>query len=422
METLRKATHIINRLTAHGHTAYFAGGWVRDHVMGHDSNDIDIATSATPQQILSLFSRTILVGLSFGVVIVVIEGHQFEVATFRRDVEYLNGRKPESVEFCDAREDAYRRDFTINGLFYDPIEHKIFDYVDGVKDIKAEIIRTIGNPYERFFEDKLRMVRAFRFASRFGFHIDIDTQIAIRENADSLFPSVSKERIWQEFCKMAESPRMDTAFIDMHRLELLPEIFPSLREVHLNEIKHRVMHFPHFPPDCPAQLYIAQLFPEASCDEMVELVARLRASRQDQRVMETYFHAKRLVDKEHKGMMAHKGCNEYDPFEWVYFLIENHAEKCLEVAIMEFAEEERARLRRLHAERTEKLKLHIERALAKKPLVNGKLLLEMGIQPGLKMGALIEEAERIAVRLNLDTKESVIHRLKETLLWKELAL
>jgi poly(A) polymerase len=415
MEILKKATHVVNRLVEHGHTAYFAGGWVRDHVMGHDSNDIDIATSATPEEILTLFSKTILVGLNFGVVVVVIEGHQFEVATFRRDVEYTDGRKPESIEFCDPREDAYRRDFTINGLFYDPNKHKIYDYVEGVKDINLGIIRTIGNPHERFIEDRLRMVRAFRFASRFSFHIDIQTQNAIRENANTLFPSVSKERIWQEFCKMANSPQIDTAFIDMHRLEILPEIFPSLKTVHLNDIKHRVLHFQHFPKKCPAQLYLTQLFPDATLEEMLERLNTLRTSRQDAKILETYFHAKKLVEKERKDRL------HYDPLEWVHFLAGKHAETSLEVSITDLPDDERKQLRQLHLSRQEKLKPHVIRASSKKLLVNGKQLMEIGIRPGEKMGDLIDEAERIAVDQDLDTTESVMKHLKETALWKELA-
>lgn len=414
MKTLDKAIEIVNRLAAQGHVAYFAGGWVRDHVMGHDSNDIDIATSATPQEIVNLFPKTILVGMHFGVVVVVVDGHQFEVATFRRDIEYTDGRKPESVEFCDPREDALRRDFTINGLFYDPIEHKIFDFVDGVNDIKKGIIRTIGNPHERFLEDRLRMVRAFRFASRFSFHIDLETQTAIRENAETLFPSVSMERIWQEFCKISNSPQVDTAFIDMHRLEILPEIFPSLKDVHLNDIKHRVIHFQHFPQKCPAQLYIAQLFPDDTVDDMVGRIARLRTSRRDQKVIETYFHAKELVDKERKDKI------HYNPLDWVHFLANQYAETCLEVAITDLPDDERCELRQLHAKRIDKLKPHVLRASTKKPLVSGKLLLEMGFKAGEQMGDLLDEAERLAVFLDLDTTESVLKRLKETELWKEL--
>lgn len=150
---------IVLKLHRAGFIAYFAGGWVRDYVMDHPSEDIDIATDATPAQIMDLFPHTVLVGLAFGVVIVVSDGHQFEVATFRKDLHYADGRHPQGIEMSTPREDALRRDFTINGMFYDPIEELIHDFVHGQDDIRQGIIRTIGDPYERFFEDRLRMLR-----------------------------------------------------------------------------------------------------------------------------------------------------------------------------------------------------------------------------------------------------------------------
>jgi poly(A) polymerase len=269
MDVLTHATAIVKKLVRAGFIAYFAGGWVRDHVMGHDSADIDIATSAAPLEIMDLFPNTILVGLAFGVVIVVIEGHQFEVATFRKDLHYINGRKPEGIELSTPEEDALRRDFTINGLFYDPLEHIIHDYVHGIEDIKKGIIRTIGNPHERFFEDRLRMLRAFRFSARFGFAIDPVTQQAIKENANKFFPAVAMERVWQEFNKMASYPRFDQAIVEMHRLELLDEIFPELRGLHLKELRHFVSAYAHFPKSCPTILYLMELFPALSLEQKI---------------------------------------------------------------------------------------------------------------------------------------------------------
>ena len=179
-DAFKHAKSIVAKLSRAGYTAYFAGGWVRDYVMGHPSEDIDIATNAAPAEIMDLFPHTILVGLAFGVVIVVIEGHQFEVATFRKDLQYIDGRHPQGIEMSTPREDALRRDFTINGMFYDPLEEVIHDFVHGQEDIRLGIIRTIGNPHERFFEDRLRMLRAFRFSSRFSFSIDPETQEAIQ--------------------------------------------------------------------------------------------------------------------------------------------------------------------------------------------------------------------------------------------------
>jgi len=232
--------------------------------MKHPSDDIDIATDAPTEEILNLFPRTILVGLSFGVVVVVLDGHQFEVATFRRDIGYADGRKPTRVERSSPEEDASRRDFTINGMFYDPVEEVVHDFVNGAEDIKLGIIRTIGDPYQRFAEDRLRMIRAVRFSSRFGFTIDQDTQDAIRANADTLFPAVAMERVWQEFCKMVRFPNVDHAIIELHRLELLQVIFPQLQGVHLNEIKKRVAHISHYPPTTDPFLHMLALFPGIS--------------------------------------------------------------------------------------------------------------------------------------------------------------
>ena len=264
MEQKQFAVQIIKKLIKAGYTAYFAGGWVRDFVMKHPSSDIDIATDATPDVILDLFPRTIFVGLAFGVVIVVHEGHQFEVSTFRKDLRYEGGRRPAEIEFSDASEDALRRDFTINGMFFDPIDEKIIDYVNGIEDIKKGIIRTIGDADERFIEDRLRMIRAVRFAARFGFNIDITTQEAIRENADTLFPAVAMERVWQEFYKMSAYPRFDHALVELHRLGLLQVIFPTLAEIHLHDIKVRVEPLPHYPKQFPTILALMALFPESS--------------------------------------------------------------------------------------------------------------------------------------------------------------
>ena len=228
MTHLDLAKEIVQRLSQAGYTAYFAGGWVRDYLMKHPSDDIDIATDAPTEVILQLFPRTILVGLSFGVVVVVMKGQQFEVATFRRDIDYTDGRKPTRVERSSPEEDASRRDFTINGMFYDPVEEIVHDYVNGTADIKLGVIRTIGDPYLRFSEDRLRMIRAVRFSARFGFVIDQDTQEAILANAETLFPAVAMERVWQEFCKMVRFPNVDHAMIELHRLGLASRDLPSV--------------------------------------------------------------------------------------------------------------------------------------------------------------------------------------------------
>ncbi|MEC7839187.1 MAG: CCA tRNA nucleotidyltransferase [Chlamydiota bacterium] len=415
MNIYDKAVSIVKKLVENGYTAYFAGGWVRDHVMGHDSNDIDIATNASPNEILNLFPKTLQVGIAFGVVIVIIDSHQFEVATFRKDIDYSDGRKPESVEYCNPKEDALRRDFTINGLFYDPLNHEIFDFVNGVKDIKEGVIQTIGSPHERFVEDRLRMVRAFRFAARFGFFIDSETQQAIFENAETLFPSVSMERIWQEFNKMAKSPRFDAAIIEMHRLNLLPIIFPQLKGSHLNDIKKCVLYFQHFPENTPTILYLAQLFPDATNNDIRNLCRYLHTSRRDINYVDTYFTAKDLIAKEDKEN------GKFDATSWVRYFARNDAILCLEAVTANYEEAKRNTFLKQHKQRIQDLYPHINRIVTKKPLVSGKLLLDMGFKAGEKIGDLLDIAEKYAINNDIHETKSVLEHLKTTKLWQELS-
>ncbi len=195
------ATRIVRRLHDSGHSAFWVGGCVRDFLLGREPGDYDIATSALPDQIEQLFKRTIAVGRKFGVVVVVEAGRQFQVATFRAESDYRDGRRPERVTFSSAREDARRRDFTVNGLFYDPIAQKLHDWVGGEKDLRAKIIRTIGVPEERFAEDHLRLLRAVRFTAQLGFQIEPRTFAAVRANATRI-TSISAERIRDELIKL----------------------------------------------------------------------------------------------------------------------------------------------------------------------------------------------------------------------------
>lgn len=172
MSMLQFATSVVQRLVDAGFTAYFAGGWVRDFLMQRPSDDIDIATSATVDEVQALFPKTVPVGVAFGILLVIEGGHPFEVATFRKDRGYTDGRRPTGIDPATPEEDAKRRDFTINGMFYDPLKKQLFDYVGGQQDIKNKLIRAIGNPHDRFLEDRLRMMRAVRYATRFDFPIE----------------------------------------------------------------------------------------------------------------------------------------------------------------------------------------------------------------------------------------------------------
>src|SRR5438132_3926138 len=188
-----------------GHVAYFAGGCVRDMVRGLIPKDYDIVTDARPESVQTLFPRTFAVGGHFGVFIVLEDGFQFEVATFRSDDAYIDGRHPSAVHFSSPEEDAQRRDFTINGMFYDPVAEKVIDFVGGRADIDARLVRAIGDPAQRFAEDRLRMLRAVRFATVPDYKIDDQTWEALVAKAVSI-NEISAERIREELVRIFLSP------------------------------------------------------------------------------------------------------------------------------------------------------------------------------------------------------------------------
>jgi len=221
------AVKIVKTLRSHGFQAYLVGGCVRDLLMGVEAKDWDIATDARPEQVRRLFKKTIPVGAKFGVVIVRMDGKNYEVATFRRDLGYTDGRHPSAVRFATPEQDAKRRDFTINGMFYDPARKKVLDFVSGFKDLEAGVIRAIGNPEARFEEDKLRMLRAMRFSARFEFPIERKTICAIKQHANEIH-EVSAERIREELIMILtqKNPGIGLELLDKSGLlkAVLPEV------------------------------------------------------------------------------------------------------------------------------------------------------------------------------------------------------
>jgi poly(A) polymerase len=236
------ATTIVRTLRERGHQAYLVGGCVRDLLLTREPADYDVATDAIPQQVMEIFPQTFAVGAQFGVVLVPLPKLEsgasavrpdekipvVEVATFRSDVGYSDGRHPDEVRFSnDPREDVYRRDFTINGMLMDPSTHEVLDFVGGRKDLKAGIIRTIGEPEHRFGEDKLRMLRAVRFAARFEYQIDPATLAAIQQLAPQIH-QVSRERVRDELTKMLSEGRARRAFESLDKSGLLKEVLPEI--------------------------------------------------------------------------------------------------------------------------------------------------------------------------------------------------
>ena len=220
------AEAIVARLREAGHTALFAGGCVRDLLLNVEPKDYDVATDAVPERIIQLFRRTQQVGAKFGVVIVRLGGHLVEVATFRSDGDYSDGRHPETVHFSDPVQDARRRDFTINGMFFDPVEERVIDHVGGLEDLRAGLIRAIGDPARRFAEDHLRMLRGVRFAARLSFEIEPGTARAIQQAADRI-RLISAERIRAELLMILTAPTRRRGWELLHRVGLSPWIVPQ---------------------------------------------------------------------------------------------------------------------------------------------------------------------------------------------------
>ena len=221
------ATRLVRTLRQAGHEALFAGGCVRDMLLGKEAHDIDIATSARPEEVQKLFPRTVAVGAHFGVVVVLQDGMEFQIATFRSDGAYRDGRHPESVTFTDAEGDAKRRDFTVNGLFFDPVERRVLDYVDGESDLRAGILRCIGDPSARFSEDKLRLLRCVRFTASLGFRIEERTFEALLAKAAEI-TDVSSERIRDELVKIFTHPNRVRGFDLLDQSGLMDVLLPEV--------------------------------------------------------------------------------------------------------------------------------------------------------------------------------------------------
>jgi len=221
------AKKIVARLHKAGFAAFWVGGCVRDFLLGREPWDIDIATDARPEEIEGLFKRTVAVGKKFGVIIVVEDEQEFQVATFRSDEDYKDGRRPENVVFGDARADALRRDFTVNALFYDPISNTTHDWVGGEQDLRAKIIRTIGRAEDRFGEDHLRLLRAIRFAAQLNFDIEPKTFAAVKKFAAKI-RLISAERIRDELLKLFRPPHAARGLDLLRDSGLMEHVLPEL--------------------------------------------------------------------------------------------------------------------------------------------------------------------------------------------------
>ena len=433
MDPKPAATDISRRLQEAGHTAYFAGGCVRDELLGLDPHDYDIATSAQPAEVQKLFPHTQAVGAHFGVILVMEHGRAFEVATFRSDHEYIDGRRPEMVTFSTPEEDAARRDFTINGMFHDPVADKFIDFVGGREDLASQTLRAIGDPVARFREDKLRLLRAVRFAARFGYQIDPATWDALRVHAADIH-AVSAERIREELVKILAHPTRVRGFDLLDQSGLLKEILPEIEKLKGCEqpaqfhpegdvFVHTRAMLELLPPDVPVGVVLSVLFHDIGKPptfryhkdedrirfsghdrvgaEMTERVMeRLRFSRADtERTVEAVRQHMVFKDVQNmrtaklKRFMAREGFDEELELHRVdcqssHGALDNY--DFLKTKAEEFANE----------------------PLIPPPLVTGHDLMALGWKPGPHFGPMLEAVQTAQLEGTLTTKEEALAWVK----------
>jgi len=398
----KKAKHIAEVLHEKGYIAYYAGGWVRDFLMHCDSDDIDIATNAPPEVIQSLFAHTVPIGSAFGIILVIIDEHQYEVATFRKDLEYKDGRRPSSIEFTTALEDAKRRDFTINGMFYDPLKNEVIDYVGGKEDIEKKIIKAIGNPHERIKEDRLRMLRAVRLSARFDFVIEEDTKKAIIAHANELLPYVAIERIVQEFTKMSKNQKLKKGLLTLHEFGILKNIFKELSSVDQKTLEERLLYLDLFPKEAPTIAKLLDLFEEMSLTSKIQLCEYLKLSNEDINFVTSYHEIKELL----KGPLS-----DYD---YASIYANKNSSVILKILGAHLPVLQKKIFLEEHEKRQHELSSFINRIKNKDPVVKAQLLLQEGIKPSPILGALLNEAEKIAVNEKIEDPQKIIKILKKS--------
>lgn len=366
---------VVRTLRAAGYEALLAGGCVRDKLLGKRPKDYDIATNAVPEAVSRLFRRTLSVGAQFGVVIVLTGGRQIEVATFRSDVSYEDGRHPTGVVFTDARHDAERRDFTINGMFYDPLARRVIDYVGGQQDIHAGIVRAIGDPSQRFAEDHLRMLRAIRFAGRLGFTIEKKTWQSMRQLAPKI-TQISAERILTELEIILTDPNRAYSITLARDAGLLRHILPELNE---DCLEMGIKTLEQCPSRTGFDLVLAALLVECS-EQLVNAICRRLKSSNELRKNVNWLVASRTellgAISLSKGRLKLWLANP---------LFESLVSLCR--ARLKAAGEEPTLLRRLRRQIT----ALGDEPISPPPLLDGHDLIQLGVPEGPPLGRLVKD-------------------------------
>ncbi|MFQ5790730.1 MAG: CCA tRNA nucleotidyltransferase [Acidobacteriota bacterium] len=427
---IEQAKAVVSKLVEAGYPAYLVGGVVRDMLMGRPSSDIDIATAAPPEVVGALFKKTVTVGKDFGVVRVMESGRTYEVSTFRREGPYRDGRRPAWISFASAQEDVTRRDFTVNGLLYDPVHDEVLDWVGGREDIERRVIRSIGAPEKRFTEDKLRMLRAVRFAANLDFQIAEATGEAIRKMASQI-GIVSGERIRDELIKMLTGPHPDRGLLLLDETQLLPPLLPeidAMKGVPQSERHHpegdvfahtvKILSFLKEPPVTLAFAALlhdvgkpptydpkgSPVFPNharVGARMAREILDRLRFDRKTgERIAEAVANHLRFLDVRQMGTSTLRRFLSREHFEEE---LELHRVDALagsgDLTNWQFATEKKQELER--------------EPLPEPPLLGGNDLLALGFRPGPRLGRILKAVEEKRLEGSLRNRQEAEGWVKE---------
>lgn len=426
-----KAVAIVKRLRQEGFESYLAGGCVRDFLLNKAPQDYDIATSARPEDVQRIFPRTIPVGAQFGVILVVSDAHSFEVASFRFDGPYLDGRRPSQVRYGTLQEDIFRRDFTINGLVYDPIEDRLIDLIGGKKDLERRCIRAIGNPRERFDEDRLRMVRAIRFAASLNFEIDSATMDAIKQWAVTI-TQISWERIGEEITRILTEGGARRGFELLDETGILKVVLPEIEQ--MKGVEQGSEHHPEGDVFKHTLLTLSHL--EAPSESLAygcllhDIAKPVCFRKEDDRIT-FYGHTDRGAEMAEAVLKRLKRGRA--TWERVSYLVKNHlrhtqAPKMRLSTLKRFLREdgihellELARIDALsssgdlqyHRFCQERLAEMQEEEIRPEPLLRGKDLIEMGYIPGPIFAEILQRVEDAQLGGELTGRQQAIDWVKQ---------
>ena len=415
---------ISRQLQAAGFEAFWVGGCVRDFLLSRRPEDYDIATGALPQQIERLFPHTIAVGRKFGVMVVVAGDHQFQVATFRAEADYRDGRHPQKVSFGDARADALRRDFTVNGLFYDPVRRRLHDWVGGGADLRARLIRTVGDPAERFAEDHLRLLRAVRLAAQLRFEVEAGTWAAVQTHAARI-RGISPERIRDELNKLFSPPHAARGWELLRQSGLLEHVLPELAATVACE------QSPDYHPEGTVFQHVGQMLshlppqpdPSLAWAVLLHDVAKPATASRDPGTGSIHFYGHERLGAEMAGKILKRLRFPRKQIEEIVKVVRLHMQ------FKDAPEMRKATLRRILMRPTFPLELELHRldclgshgrldvydflvAQARQlerqpqirpPLLNGHDLIGLGMKPGPALGALLDEIREKQLQDELKT-------------------